>query len=512
MTARSSPWSAALAGATAAAVSLGVTEAASGSSRRIPSLVVAVGDVLVDRAPFRLVEGAIALFGTADKTALVVGTVVLALGFGALLGRWGAGRPWLARAGFAAFGLVGVLAAGRVAGASEGLTAVTTAFAVGAGLLTLSLLRWAGAEAQLAEAATGQGFLGRRAFLGLAAGGLVVAAGSGVAGSRLRRRFNVEGARTAVRLPAAVRADPPIGTAALRGVDRLSPLVTPNDRFYRIDTAILVPQVMPEDWSLKVSGRVDRPFEVSYADLLGMPMVEEVVTLACVSNEVGGNLVGNAAWLGVPLGELLDRAGVQPDATQIVGRSVDGFTVGFPTEAASDGRPALVAVGMNGEPLPVVHGFPARLVVSGLYGYVSATKWLSEIELTRWDDFDAYWIPRGWAKEAPIKTQSRIDVPRSGRRVARGPVTVAGVAWAPHRGIARVEIRVDDGPWREAELSGETPVDSWRQWSYVWDAPVGSHTVHVRATDGDGNVQTAEHRPPAPDGATGHHSVAVRVG
>jgi len=311
-------------------------------------------------------------------------------------------------------------------------------------------------------------------------------------------------------LPKPVRSDADIAAAAL-DVEGLSPLVTPNRDFYRIDTAILVPQVDPDGWTLKVKGRVDRPFELTYAELLDLPMVEDYVTLACVSNEVGDDLVGNAKWLGVPLDQILDRAGVRESGTQIVGRSVDGFTVGFPTEAAFDGRTALLAVGMNGEPLPVAHGFPARLVVSGLYGYVSATKWLSEIELTGFDDFDAYWIPRGWAKEAPVKTQSRIDVPRNGRAVAAGPVVVAGVAWAPHRGVSTVEVRVDDGPWRRAELSGDTPVDTWRQWRFSWDAKPGNHSLAVRATDGDGEVQTAESAPPAPDGATGHHSIGVRV-
>lgn len=498
----------ALAGATAAAVSLGVAEVASGLSLRIPSLVVAVGDLVIDHAPFGLVEGAISVFGTNDKRALVVGTAVLALVVGALIGRAAASRAWVAPASFAGFGLLGVYAASRQHGASVGLAGITTAAAVGAGIMTLAVLRWA---ARQAAAPPPEAVVGRRAFLGLAAAGLLVAGSGALTGSRLRRRLNVEGARAAVRLPRPAGGDPDITGAAIEGVEGLTSLVTPNDRFYRIDTAILVPQVDPDDWSLRVTGRVDDPFELSYAELLDLPVVEEYVTLACVSNEVGGKLVGNARWLGVPLTEILERARPHEDATQVVGRSVDGFTVGFPTDVALDGRTALVAVGMNGEPLPVTHGFPARLVVAGLYGYVSATKWLTEIELTRWDDFDAYWVPRGWAKEAPIKTQSRIDVPRSGRTLPAGSVAVAGVAWAPHRGISRVEVRVDDGAWREAELSGDAPSDTWRQWRYDWDAAPGRHTMAVRATDATGETQTDERRPPAPDGATGHHAITVRI-
>ena len=240
------------------------------------------------------------------------------------------------------------------------------------------------------------------------------------------------------------------------------------------------------------------------------------MTLSCVSNEVGGDLVGNAIWLGVPLLEILERAGVQEGATQIVGRSVDGFTAGFPTEVALDGRPAIVAIGMNGEPLPAVHGFPARLVVPGLYGYVSATKWLGEIELTTLEAFDAYWIPRGWAKEAPVKTQSRIDVPRGGRTIAAGQVAIAGVAWAGIRSVGRVEVRMrasgaEPGEWREARLGTALSQSSWRQWVYEWDAAPGDYRIEVRATDGAEATQTSERRPPAPDGATGHHAVSVKV-
>jgi DMSO/TMAO reductase YedYZ molybdopterin-dependent catalytic subunit len=291
----------------------------------------------------------------------------------------------------------------------------------------------------------------------------------------------------------------------------LSPLLTPNDDFYRIDTRILVPQVDPAGWSLRITGMVEREVELSLDELLAMDRISEYVTLSCVSNEVGGDLVGNALWSGVPLADLLDLAHPDPAASQIVGRAVDGWTAGFPTELATDGRPTMVAVAMNGEPLPVKHGFPARLVVPGLYGYVSATKWLAEIELTTWDAVDGYWIPRGWAKEGPIKTQSRIDVPHGGQTLDAGRTPIAGVAWAPTRGIAKVEVQVDDSEWREARLGDETTDLSWRQWVLEWDAPTGDHTIRVRATDGTGEVQTEEIAPPAPNGATGWHTISVHV-
>jgi DMSO/TMAO reductase YedYZ molybdopterin-dependent catalytic subunit len=257
---------------------------------------------------------------------------------------------------------------------------------------------------------------------------------------------------------------------------------------------------------------VNRPYSIDYADLLDMRLVERDITLSCVSNQVGGDLVGNARWLGVPLTEILDRAGVSPDASQIVGRSVDEFTVGFPVAAAYDGREALVAVGMNGEPLPFEHGFPARLVVAGLYGYVSATKWISEIEMTTWDGFDAYWVPRGWAKEAPIKTQSRIDTPTRNAEIPPGRHTVAGVAWAPTRGISRVEVRLGDAEWTEAELSEPLSENAWVQWKIDWEASTsGRQVLQCRATDGEGELQTEEVAPPAPDGATGWHMRTVFV-
>lgn len=294
-------------------------------------------------------------------------------------------------------------------------------------------------------------------------------------------------------------------------VNGISPIVTPNSDFYRIDTAIVVPSVDVNSWELSISGMVDRPYTMDFAELVGMGLVETPVTLSCVSNRVGGNLVDNAVWRGVPLSDVLNRAGVQRGATQIVGRSVDNWNSGFPTEYAFDGRVALVAVAMNGEPLPREHGFPVRLVIAGLYGYVSATKWLEEIRLTTWEGFDSYWVPRGWAKRGPIKTQSRIDVPRNSARVRAGRVAVAGVAWAPTKSIEGVQVQVGNGPWVNADLSNNMSVNSWRQWVYAWDASPGSYKIRCRATDGTGYTQTSEIRPPAPDGATGWHTIDVTV-
>ncbi len=417
-----------------------------------------------------------------------------------------------------------------------------------------------GSSNQQAEAPVpmvGRGrFNDRRRFVGALGVMASASLASGLLGRWLRRRDTVEGAREgfaanalqnrtvatpsarpteiATPPPVAATATPTDGAEPTDGADPtaeptpsvtvepseqpnfdyiagIAPLITPNDDFYLIDTALSYPQVDPEDWSLRIHGMVDREVEIGYEELLDLGLVQEQVTLSCVSNQVGGGLVGNAEWVGVPLARVLEQAGVQPGATQIVGRSIDRWTAGFPTEVALDGRVALVAVQMNGEPLPIAHGFPARLVVAGLYGYVSATKWLAELELTTWEGFDGYWIPRGWSKEGPIKTQSRIDVPRRGTDVVPGPTAIAGVAWAPHRAIEAVEVQVDEEPWVEAELSRETTTNSWRQWMVAWDATPGEHRVRVRATDGTGTTQTSEISRPAPDGATGWHTIQVRA-
>ncbi|MGI8875140.1 MAG: molybdopterin-dependent oxidoreductase, partial [Egibacteraceae bacterium] len=309
--------------------------------------------------------------------------------------------------------------------------------------------------------------------------------------------------------PLASPAPDPVGDPQV-AVDGAVPFYTPNADFYRVDTALTVPQVDVESWSLRLRGMVDRPVTLSFADLLAMPLVERDITLTCVSNEVGGPYVGNARWTGVLLGPLLEQAGVQRGATQLLSRSVDGWTCGTPTSVVTDGRDAMLAVAMNGEPLPFEHGFPVRMVVPGLYGYVSATKWVTDLELTTFDE-KAYWATRGYAERAPIKISSRIDTPKPLAQVPAGTVAIAGVAWAQTTGIAAVEVSIDSGPWQPAELAGEAGVDTWRQWVLRWDARPGSHRIAVRATDKAGVVQTATRRPIYPDGATGQQELLVTV-
>lgn len=507
---------AALAGLVAAVVALGFSELLAGLVRRIPSLVLAVGARVVDGVPPVVKDLAIAVFGVRDKAALIAGTVLLACAAGAALGvaaRRGLGHGV---AGFGAFAAVGALAASRDPQASTLLAALSAAAAaaVGIGVLRLLLTRAGTVTAPPetrsdAEAMVPRG--NRRVFLQVAAGAAAAGALATAGGRFLSRREALGAARSRVVLPPSAAPLGPAAPGTSIEVAGISPLFTPTEDFFRIDTALSIPRIDPATWRLGVTGMVDRPLSMSFDELLSIPQVEADVTLSCVSNEVGGNLVGNARWTGVRLADVLERAGVRVGATQLVGRSVDGWTSGFPTELAVDGRDALIAVGMNGGPLPLRHGFPARLVVPGLYGYVSATKWLAEIELTTWEAFDAYWVPRGWAKEGPIRTQSRIDVPARGRQLTAGRVPVAGVAWAGVRGIDAVEVSVDSGPWQPARLADELAVPTWRQWVWEWEAAPGRHTLSVRATDGNGTVQTADRSRPAPDGATGHHSVTVDV-
>jgi DMSO/TMAO reductase YedYZ molybdopterin-dependent catalytic subunit len=305
--------------------------------------------------------------------------------------------------------------------------------------------------------------------------------------------------------PAVTEAETDLGIAGV------SPFLTPNDRFYRVDTALLVPSLMAEEWRLRIHGMVDRELTIDYGQLLDRPMIERDITLACVSNPIGGRYVGNARWIGVPLDELLEEVGVRAGADQIVTRSVDGWTCGTPTAAVTDGRDAMLAVAMNGEPLPLSHGFPVRMIVPGLYGYVSATKWIVDMELTTFDAYDAYWIERGWAEQAPIKTMSRIDTPTGRSPLAAGEVAIGGVAWAQHVGIEAVEVQIGEGPWQAAELGGVDTVDTWRQWVLRWDAPAGDHRIRARATDATGATQPEERAEPFPDGATGWHTIFVSV-
>ncbi|WP_232534011.1 molybdopterin-dependent oxidoreductase [Plantactinospora sp. KBS50] len=515
MRTRSRPF-AALAGLVAAAVTIGVAELVAVATGPRSAPLIAVGGAVVDAVPAPVKQFAIDVFGVHDKLALLVGTAVLLGGFAALVGLLARRRFWLGPLGIGVFALIGVAAAVTRPGAGPAAALPTL---VGAGVAVgVFWLLLAGpleipappldpdAEHDVAEFESG-----RRRFLTGAGAALGAAALTGFAGRWLATRRSVIAAREAIRLPVPASPAAPLPAGADLSLGGLAPFTTPNFAFYRIDTALTVPQVDPEQWRLRITGRVRNPITLTYQDLLARPMLERDITLTCVSNEVGGDLIGNARWLGVPIADLLAEAEPLDGADQVVGRSVDGWTCGTPTAALRDGRDALLAVGMNGEPLPVEHGFPVRMVVPGLYGYVSACKWVTELALTSFADFDAYWVPRGWSAQGPIKTQSRIDTPRQGKRLAAGPVTVAGVAWAQHRGIRAVEVRVDEGPWQPATLAPVPSADTWVQWVWQWPATPGEHTLQVRATDAAGVAQTGEVAPVVPDGATGWHEVQVSV-
>ena len=494
-------------GIAAALFALGMAELVAGLSASLRSPMVDIGDRVIDLVPSGIKELAIDLLGTADKPALLVGILLVLLGYAALVGLI-AVRSSLT-AGIVAIGLLGLVGAAASAIGPLGLYGALPSLigAVG-GMVVLVVLS---SSASMATDDDPHFGASRRSFIvasGAVAASAVVLGGAGKA---LDRRFDAEGARSGLRLPAPTTPLAPMPPGAgFDSVTGITPFTTPNDSFYRIDTALTVPQVAIDGYELSITGLVDRPLQIGYRNLLERPLIESDITITCVSNEVGGKLAGNARWLGVRLDDLLEEAGVQSGADQIVGRSVDRYTCGFPTSVL-DGRDAMVAVGMNGEPLPVNHGFPARLIVPGLYGYVSATKWLAEIRLTTFAEFDHYWVGRGWSPRAPIKTQSRIDTPGPLDRIPAGPTVVAGVAWAQTRGIEQVEVRVDDGEWQSAELAAELNDTTWRQWKLAWDATPGRHDLACRATDGRGVLQTETRAEPIPDGATGWHTIVVLV-
>ncbi|MEN9504979.1 MAG: hypothetical protein RI958_905 [Actinomycetota bacterium] len=520
-------WAGPLAGLVAAGTSIGLGHLVAGVID-VDSPLDAVGSEFIDRTPSWLKDLAIDWFGTADKTALRVGMILTIALLAAAVGSSARRRPWLGPAAMIAVGVGGALvASGRPGAGSAAAVPAVVAALVGALSITRLERHVRSADPplrrpQVSSAPTGWD---RRLFVRETGAMATVAALAALAGGGLeRRRTEVLQESAPDTLPRVV--DPPASLApsspefgsavgsipSSATLSPISPYLTPNDDFYLIDTALSVPRIDAATWSVEIAGLVDRPRSYRYDDLLRLPQTERIITLSCVSNEVGGNLVGNAVWQGVLLADLLREAGIRDGAEQVFSTSVDGWTCGFPLAAALDGRDAMIALGMNGEALPLRHGFPARLVVPGLYGYVSATKWLQRIELTTWDAAEGYWVPRGWAREAPIKTQSRIDVPRKGETVPAGMVVIAGVAWAPGRGISRVEVRVDEGPWTEAALGDDLTGDAWRQWRVEWE-PTGSgeHRVQVRATDGDGVTQTDEVSRPDPDGATGWHTRRFEV-
>ena len=352
---------------------------------------------------------------------------------------------------------------------------------------------------------------GRRAILVAGAGAAVVAAATAGAGDLLLRRFSATSSRAQVRLPAAARRARPLPAGAELKIPGLTSFYTPNASFYRVDTDLVLPQVSPQNWTLRIGGMVDHELELSFADLLRQPLTEADITLVCVSDPVGGPYAGNARWLGASLPALLRRAGIQRGADQVLSTATDGMTISTPVSAIMDGRTALLAVGMNGSPLPIAHGFPARMLVPGLYGYTAATKWVTKLEVTTFAKQKAYWTQRGYAQVAPIKTESRIDVPKPLAQVKAGRVPVAGVAWAPHRGIDAVEVNVDGGPWQHARLTAADGIDTWRQWVWDWDASPGLHTLQVRATDSTGAIQPSTRTQVFPNGASGWDSTVVTV-
>jgi DMSO/TMAO reductase YedYZ molybdopterin-dependent catalytic subunit len=499
---------AAVAGVVAGGLGLGAAELLAGLIPGAPSPILSIGALLISLQPPNAKQIVVDLFGTNDKAVLSLAVLIGALVLAGLLGLLERRRPRWGQAGFAVLGAITLFAALRDPLFDRILAVVAAAVATGISVWILP--RLLNLAAPRRERTPRMLDFDRRRFLGTSVAVAGAAATSGVIGRvLLERRASAASAVPPVPPPQQTAAPLPSG-ASLR-VDGITPLVVPNDEFYRIDTSLLTPRLDAATWQLSVEGMVDHPFTLNYEELLAMPMFEQYVTIACVSNEVGGNLVGNALWRGVHLRALLDRAGVQPTGNQVVGESFDGWTCGFPTAWLDvPGREAMVAVAMNGEPLPPEHGFPARLIVPGLYGYVSATKWLTRINLTTMS-FNAYWVPLGWAKEAPILTQSRIDVPRYGAHLNAGMQPVAGVAWAPDRGVERVEVQVDGGAWNEAELSAPISDATWVQWLYRWEAPPGDHSIAVRATDGTGEVQTDQVTRPAPDGARGHHTIEVNV-
>jgi DMSO/TMAO reductase YedYZ molybdopterin-dependent catalytic subunit len=543
-------------GVITALVALGVGQLVAGITSPQASPVVAVGDAAIDLTPPALKDFAISEFGSNDKTVLVAGILVLLLAFAAAVGVAAMRRLAYGLAGLGVFTAIGLIAAltRPTAGPSY---AVPVLVGGAAGALTMVLLvRAAEAEVAVARpavdsAADDLGWLGqgtgapelparpdtdagpsepgtswvpprrpapaaaaprRRQFLVTGTAAVAVAGVSALVGRGLAERTSVSQAQATLRLPAPQTLAPPLPAGVNLGVPGISPFVTPNSAFYRVDTALLLPQVAPGSWQLRIHGMVAREMTLSFDDVLRLPLVEDWVTLCCVSNPVGGPYIGNAKWLGARLAPLLRAAGIQAGAEQLLCTSTDGFTSGTPVQTVMDGRDALLAVAMNGAALPVAHGFPARLVVPGLYGYVSACKWITDIKVTTWAGESAYWVQRGWSQRAPIKTESRIDVPSlSNTNLKQGRTQIAGVAWAQHKGIDAVEVRVDHGPWQHAKLATVPGIDTWRQWVLDWDATRGNHVIQARATDATGYTQTALQVPPVPNGASGYPTITVSV-
>jgi DMSO/TMAO reductase YedYZ molybdopterin-dependent catalytic subunit len=494
-----------IAGVAAASVALGVTQMLGMPFGERADARAAVGSAVVDLTPGPVKEWAIQTLGTLDKVFLAVVVLVVIATIAAIAGTLETRRHPLGSAAIAAGGVPGCVAVLSRQGATA-LDTIPTVAGAACGVVTL---RWLTRREDQAD--DGEPDARRRTLIayGLLGFGLV----SGVAGAVLTRlAHSVAGDRTSFALPLPHRSAPPIPAEVQPNGVALPSFITASRDFYRVDTALSVPQLSHGDWRLRIRGMVDREATYTFADLARFDVVETVTTLTCVSNPVGGKLISTGVWTGYRLADLLAAAGVHADADMVLSTSIDGFTAGTPLAALTNGRDALLAVGLNGQPLPIEHGYPARLVVPGLYGYVSATKWVVDIELTRFDRAKAYWTRQGWAARAPIKTESRVDVPKGGQKVPMGPVVFGGVAWAQNRGVRAVEVRIDDGGWQPAEQGASYSNETWRLWSFPWQAKSpGKHSITVRATDNTGAVQTADQADPVPDGATGWHTVHFTV-
>jgi DMSO/TMAO reductase YedYZ molybdopterin-dependent catalytic subunit len=552
---RPSALAGAAAGVLAAAVAMGVGQLAAGLGAAQSSPVVAVGQAAIDLTPLPIKDFAISTFGADDKNALLVGILVILAAFAAVIGILAVRRLALGLAGLAVFACIGLAAALTRPNATAGYV-IPTLVGAAAGAFALTRLVHAahglGSPAPRAiprpsvatlappdlpdlpdlpvsepteDAPAGSSFTflpnpddpgpsrwpARRRFLTTSGLAVATAAAGALVGRELITRHNVSAARAAVRFPGPSVPAPPLPAGSDLHIPGLSSFITPNGSFYRVDTALLLPQVDPATWQLRIHGMVQREVTLTFDELLQRPLIEDYITLTCVSDPVGGPYVGNARWLGASLADLIRQARPLAGADQLLCTSVDGFTSGTPLQVVLDGRDALLTVAMNGQALPVEHGFPARMVVPGLYGYVSACKWVTDINVTTFASAYAYWATRGWSQQAPIKTESRIDVPVDGSTIAPGRTAVAGVAWAQHKGIAAVEVRVDRGPWQQARLAAVPDIDTWRQWVWEWDATAGTHLLEARATDATGYTQTAVEAQPPPNGASGYPSASVSV-
>jgi len=509
---------AALVGLLAAGVTLAIAELGALLLAPASSPLLAVGSLVIDLVPGWLKSLVISLFGTDDKTVLLITLAVLVAALAAVIGILEYRRP--------PFGIVGLVVVGGIAtlavttrAESTAMWAVPTVAGMVGGVIVLRLAvvalhGWSRAVASAGPAGQGTPVaVSRRGFLTLVVGAAAASVVVGVAARTMNAGTTaVNAVRTALKLPKPAVVAPAIPAGAALDVDGLAPLVTPNKDFYRIDTALQVPVIDAAQWKLRITGMVENEIEIGFDELLALPLVETYVTLMCVSNEVGGSLTGNAKWLGYPIRDVLARAVPTKGADVVLSTSQDGFTATTPLEVLQDTeRNSLLAVGMNGEPLPLEHGYPVRMVVPGLYGYVSATKWVVELKVSTFAKESAYWTDRGWSAKGPVKTSSRIDVPTFGSDLQPGPVAIAGVAWAQHVGVDRVEVRVDNEPWQQATLAEAISADTWRQWFFEWDATSGDHTLEVRATDATGFTQTEERVDVVPNGAEGWHTIQVRV-